>query len=237
MCISFSISSSERSTTTLPPRNAKLVASEVPSSLLYSLSDSVSHMYCTRGRVSCRSETPRENIRLYVRIGGAAALSTPGSGLIINIKIDRCHASRRAWACAIRHTHRQKTGRCRLYRRNRQHQRRLAPARARRHRRYGSKEHRTGRGVRSAAVASAAVAVLSLDVLEVDADLGPQVLGKRLHGDVWAGVRDGGSRLSRRAQRGEGREGGVWIEGGAAPCPARPPHCRPPGEGCAAARR
>ena len=62
--------------------------------------------------------------------------------------------------------------------------------------------------MRSAAVASAAVAVLSLDVLEVDEDLGPQVLGERLHDDVWAGVRDGGSCLSRRAQRGGAERGG-----------------------------
>jgi hypothetical protein len=62
-------------------------------------------------------------------------------------------------------------------------------------------------------VASAAVAVLSLDVLEVDADLGPQVLGERLRDDAWVGVRDGGPCLSRRAQRGEGREGGVWYRG------------------------
>ena len=44
--------------------------------------------------------------------------------------------------------------------------------------------HGHGCGVLWAAVASAAVAVLSLDVLEVEADLRPQVLGERLHGDV-----------------------------------------------------
>ena len=66
--------------------------------------------------------------------------------------------------------------------------------------------HGHGRGVLWAAVASAAVAVLSLDVVEVEADLRPQVLGERLHGDVWVGVRDGWLCLSCRAQRTEGRE-------------------------------
>jgi len=42
--------------------------------------------------------------------------------------------------------------------------------------------------------------------VEVEADLRPQVLGERLHGDVWVGVRDGWLCLSCRAQRTEGRE-------------------------------
>ena len=73
--------------------------------------------------------------------------------------------------------------------------------------------HGHGRGVLWAAVASAAVAVLSLDVVEVEADLRPQVLGERLHGDVWVGVRDGGPCLLRRAQRTEGREQGCRQRG------------------------
>lgn len=168
----------------------------------------VSGVSAIDARARTRAARPRA---IAGRIVLTVALSTTNSGIIINI-IDAMPNT-----CAYNiHTDKQRVvSNCTGATGNRQ--RRLAPTRARRHRRYESTDHRTGRGVRPAAVASAAVAavasaavaVLLLNILEVDAHLGPQVLGERLRDGVWlvCEVVGRASHGGRRGGEGGGREG------------------------------